>query len=185
MHREGLLGAVGHVGFVTLDLEIELQDFAERLFVVYHQNFVFCHNCFFAVVRGRVAESDAARCSDSASKLRNGFGNDSAPVHFSRKCNTPSGENCRVTRQISAPFPLRHLLGGRRERGSAGGLTPPRDGAGYSLCRGAAAGCGSSSGSESCWRTDSSWMACRTLRMNSGSMPSASASAVRRESSSS
>lgn len=43
----------------------------------------------------------------------------------------------------------------------------------------------SSSGSESCWRTDSSWIACSTLRMNSGAIPSAAASAVRRASSSS
>ena len=45
VHPEGLFGAVRHIHFVTLDLEIELQDFAQRLFVVHHQNLVFCHSC--------------------------------------------------------------------------------------------------------------------------------------------
>lgn len=47
MHPEGLLGAVCHVGFVAFDFEVELQDFAQRLFIVDHQDFVFCHKCGF------------------------------------------------------------------------------------------------------------------------------------------
>ena len=45
VHPEGLFGAVRHIHFVTFDLEIELQNFAQRLFVVHHQNLVFCHSC--------------------------------------------------------------------------------------------------------------------------------------------
>ena len=41
------IGAVCHVGFVAFDFEVELQDFAQRLFIVDHQDFVFCHKCGF------------------------------------------------------------------------------------------------------------------------------------------
>ena len=43
VHSEGLLGAVRHIDLVTLDFEVELQDLAQRLFVIDHQDFVFCH----------------------------------------------------------------------------------------------------------------------------------------------
>lgn len=43
VHFEGLLGAVRHIDLVTLDFEVELQDLAQRLFVIDHQDFVFCH----------------------------------------------------------------------------------------------------------------------------------------------
>ena len=47
MHLEGLFGAVGHVDVVPFDFEVELEDFAQRLFVVDHEDFVFCHSFGF------------------------------------------------------------------------------------------------------------------------------------------
>lgn len=44
VHLERLFGAVGDIRLVALDLEVELQDLAERLFVIDDQDFVFCHS---------------------------------------------------------------------------------------------------------------------------------------------
>ena len=44
VHAEGLFGAVRHVDVVSFDFEVELEDFAQRLFVVDHEDFVFCHS---------------------------------------------------------------------------------------------------------------------------------------------
>ena len=65
MHSEGLFGAVRHVGLIALYFEVELQDLAQRLFVVDHKDFVFCHKFGF----------------ESVSKLRNIHG-----------CYTPPGD---------------------------------------------------------------------------------------------
>ena len=44
VHSEGLFGAVGDLDVITFDFEVELEDFAQRLFIVDHEDFVFCHS---------------------------------------------------------------------------------------------------------------------------------------------
>ncbi len=44
VHLERLFGTVGDIRLIALDLEVELEDLAERLFVIDDQDFVFCHS---------------------------------------------------------------------------------------------------------------------------------------------